>query len=50
METLFREKFSVPAENITIVKDEQVTKDGVKKSHCLIWQGKQVKMIMFLYI
>lgn len=32
METLFREKFSVPVENITVIKDEGVTKDGVKKA------------------
>jgi hypothetical protein len=32
METLFREKFAVPAENITVVREEQVTKDGVKKA------------------
>jgi hypothetical protein len=32
METLFREKFSVPVENIIVLKDEQVTKDGVKKA------------------
>jgi len=32
METLFREKFAVPGENITVIKNEQVTKDGVKKA------------------
>ncbi|MEQ8173272.1 MAG: caspase family protein, partial [Candidatus Eremiobacterota bacterium] len=32
METLFREKFAVPAENITVIKDEHVTKEGVKNA------------------